>query len=181
MQKRCVGCVVMFLLFAGISVSGFSAWANQDDYSQQEKRLSQVPNYPFIDKRLKRIFDKMAKQYKSMYSHAASDGYLLPGELRELQFHRQFMYRLHLVDKRHQLAKRELLKFEKVCHKKYYRERKIARRRKKIHKMQPQDEKQMAEIKKQYQRYEDMIRRFSCLHLADYKQKHKNNHCRRRS
>lgn len=179
MKKQCVLCGLGFLLL--MMFFACPTWANEDDYSQQEKRLSQIPKYTFFDKRMKRVFQLMAKQYKHLYSHAASDGYILPDELRELKFQRQFMHRLYLVDKRHQLAKRELDKFEKTCRKKYAKERRIARRRKQIHKMKPVDEKQMTEIKQQFQRYEEMIRRFSCRHLADYKKRYNNTHCRRPS
>lgn len=158
-----------------------SVEAKGDDYTKQERRLSVIPKYRFHDRRMRKIFRKMAKEYKHVYAHAASDSYILPNEMKELKFQRGFMYRLFLIDRRRHKVKKELRKFKRHCRKKYRRARIKARRSGKKHYMKTADIKYMRKLEKLYKRYEGMVRRFSCRYLKRYKRRHRRTHCRRRS
>lgn len=158
-----------------------SAEAKGEDYTKQERQLSKLPNYRFHDRRMRKIFRKMKKEYKHVYAHASSDGYILPNEMKDLKFQRGFVFRLYIIDKRQYKVKKELRKFKRHCRKKYRRARIKARRAGRKHYMKTSDIRYMRKLTKMYDRYEGMMRRFACRYLKRYKRRYRRTHCRRRS
>jgi uncharacterized membrane-anchored protein YhcB (DUF1043 family) len=150
----------MILVYALFGVSQMVA-AKNTPYTQEEIDLSRVPEVKFHDHRLRDIYKIMAKQYRHLYDHAAADGYILPNEMRDLQFHRRFMSRLHIIDQQYHKLNQ--------LYKDY-----AARDKKRL--LKPEDKKILAEIRQKQSEYESMIRRFACRYLPNYAKKHK-KHC----
>ena len=169
------------------------ATAKKDDYTKQEVRLSAIPKYRFRDRRMRKIFKKMVRQYKLIYEHAAADSYILPNELKDLKFQRGFMYRLFIIDRRYRKAKIEYRKFKRKTRLKYRRLRRRYRRlrrryrrnrkkRKRLRKpvMTISEKQRLVDLKKQHARYDAMIKRFACRYLPRYKRRYRKSHCRKR-
>ncbi len=187
----------LFLMGCGAFLLGENSASakGKDGYSKQEVRLSELPKYKIKDRRLRKIFKKMVKQYKHIYGHASADGYILPNELRDLKFQRGFMYRLFLIDKRHREAKTQHRRFQRKCRRKYrkeyrryrrlrrrYRRRRYRHKRKRLKKpkLASADRHHLSDLKLRFTRYETMIRRFACRYLPQYKRRYRKSHCRKR-
>ncbi len=132
-----------------------------DPYTKQEINLSKPPAARMKDKRLKRVYQTLAKQYKLIYGYAAQDGYLMPKEVQEIAFHRRLIRRIIDIDENNAQIRTEL----QALHKKA----RLLRRRRKV--LDETDQKRQTELQAKQERLEKMIRRFACRHDAQYKQR----------
>ena len=175
--------IFAIFIFGGLSSSIVTA---RSKYTKEEVDLSRPKRASFRDWRLRAINKIMARQYKHIYSHISADGYILPNEHRELLFHRNFMHRLWLIDKRNHICKKVI---RRLSYKKRRQRRKLRRRyrrrrryrkskRAAISLLSSEEQDLYTKAKQKHDQYEKMIRRFSCRYLPKYPKRHK-QHCRK--
>lgn len=151
--------ILWFLLSFGFFCTPALVQAEEGP-TQEDIELSKVPKARIAEPRLKKIYETLGRQYKSMYSHAAADGYIVPNEKAELNFQRRMLARIQVLDEHHTTLKRSLhlltiAKMDSETHKRRY-----------------------AEITKELQESEATIRRFACRHIDKYPQRNP-SHCPR--
>lgn len=153
---------------------------NKKAYTKEDLLLAKPKKVRFRDRRLKKVYAYMVRQYKHVYSYASADGYIFPNERRELHFHIRLMQRLIIIDKRtrkvHSVYTRLIRK-----QRRYKRKNRWRKRRKKPLLTLAADEKALLKNAKYHRkRYEKMIRRFACRYIRTYSKRHK-SHCSKRS
>lgn len=151
-------------------------------YSKKEYDYANPPNTRFRDKRLAKVYKILLRQYKHVYAHVASDGYIFPNEERELGFNIRLLHRLVTIDKRnHKVLKiyRKLRRKQARAKRKVRRRYRRRRRRKKVKVVAlSADEKYLLKRAVYHKkRYEKMIRRFACRYIKRYPKRHK-SHCK---
>jgi len=154
-------------------------------YTKKEYDYANPPNTRFRDKRLKKVYKVLLRQYKHIYSHVASDGYIFPNEERELGFNIRMLHRLVIIDKRnHKVLKiyRKVSRKKRRADRQRRRRRRYRRRRRSRIKVKAlsADEKHLFKRAIYHKnRYEKMIRRFACRYIKRYPKRYK-SHCKRR-
>ncbi|MCK6511638.1 hypothetical protein L6R29_16915 [Myxococcota bacterium] len=162
----------MFQRFVSLSALCLGLFASlspthaNEPYTKEELNLSKPPPARIQDKRLQRVYQTLAKQYKHVYGYAAQDGYLMPREIQELGFHRRLIRRIIDIDENYAQLRKELQSLHQKA-------RTLRRRRKTLDQA---DQKRQTELLAKQEHIEQMIRRFACRHDAQYKQRNP-KHC----
>jgi hypothetical protein len=157
----------------GLSTPLTALYAKKNKHSKLDRNLANPPNPKFHDRRLKKVYRVLRKQYKMLYAHAASDGYIFPNEQQDLMPQLRILYRVITIDKRNKKVKRiyRRLWLKKRRYKRKNRWRK--RRGKTLLSLSADEQSLMKSAAEHKTRYEKMIRRFACLYVKRYARRHK--------
>ncbi len=143
----------LIMFFLPVSVWG-------EKYTEEEVSLSKVPKVNLSHPNLRRVFRKMAKEYRRLYAKFAADGLILPNELSELNFQRRIIKWVVAIDREYRLTR---VQIERI-------KRKLKRgdRSKREELM-----RELRELEKKRERYREMIYKYSCRYLDNYRRKNR--------
>lgn len=172
-------CLTILAFLGGWLFVPMSQVQAKGSYTKKEKMLAKPPKRRFYDRRLKRVYRHLTRQYKHIYSHVSADGYIFPNEERELKFNLRILYRVITIDKRN----KKVLKIYRRLNRKQRRlnRKNRWRRRRRLKLLTLSDDDRVLYKKAKYHkvRYEKMIRRFACRYIPRYPKRYK-RHCKKR-